>query len=72
MLQTWTSAQVRAAEQPLLAAGVPLMERAAFALHVHVAAALVDLRGRVTGARVVVLVGSGNNGGDALYAGALL
>lgn len=72
MLQTWTSAQVRAAEEPLLAAGVPLMERAAFALHVHVVAALRELRGTVAGARVVVLVGSGNNGGDALYAGALL
>lgn len=72
MQQTWTSAQVRAAEQPLLAAGEPLMDRAAFALHVHVAASLVGLRGRVAGARVVVLAGSGNNGGDALYAGALL
>ena len=72
MLQTWTSAQVRAAEQPLLAAGEPLMERAAFALHVHVARALEELRGRVAGSRVVVLAGSGNNGGDALYAGALL
>lgn len=72
MLQTWTSAQVRAAEEPLLAAGVPLMERAAFALHVHVVAALRELRGAVAGARVVVLVGSGDNGGDALYAGALL
>ncbi|WP_421743562.1 bifunctional ADP-dependent NAD(P)H-hydrate dehydratase/NAD(P)H-hydrate epimerase [Cellulomonas sp.] len=72
VLQTWTSAQVRAAEEPLLAAGVPLMERAAFALHVHVVAALRELRGAVAGARVVVLVGSGNNGGDALYAGALL
>ncbi|WP_456826444.1 NAD(P)H-hydrate epimerase, partial [Cellulomonas sp. P5_E12] len=72
VLQTWTSAQVRAAEQPLLAAGEPLMERAAFALHVHVARALEELRGRVAGSRVVVLAGSGNNGGDALYAGALL
>jgi hydroxyethylthiazole kinase-like uncharacterized protein yjeF len=72
VLQTWTSAQVRAAEQPLLAAGVPLMERAAFALQVHVAAALAERRGSVAGARVVVLVGSGNNGGDALFAGALL
>ncbi|WP_421734697.1 NAD(P)H-hydrate epimerase [Cellulomonas sp.] len=72
MLQTWTSAQVRAAEQPLLAAGVPLMERAAFALHAHTAAALRERRGGVAGARVVVLVGPGNNGGDALYAGALL
>lgn len=72
MLQSWTSSQVRAAEEPLLAADVPLMARAAFALHVHVCAALVELRGRVAGARVLVLAGSGNNGGDALYAGALL
>lgn len=72
MLQTWTSAQVRAAEQPLLAAGVPLMERAAFALQVRTAAVLRERRGAVAGARVVVLAGSGNNGGDALHAGALL
>ncbi|WP_028045024.1 bifunctional ADP-dependent NAD(P)H-hydrate dehydratase/NAD(P)H-hydrate epimerase [Cellulomonas sp. URHE0023] len=72
MLESWTSSQVRAAEAPLLAAGQPLMERAAFALHVHVCTALRELRGRVGGARVLVLAGSGNNGGDALYAGALL
>ena len=73
VLQTWTSAQVRAAEEPLLAAGVPLMERAAFALHVRVAArAARAARSRSAGARVVVLAGPGNNGGDALYAGALL
>ncbi|MFD3520956.1 NAD(P)H-hydrate dehydratase [Streptomyces sp. NPDC058653] len=48
-----------------------LMQRAAAGL----AAACVDLlrrRGRVYGARVVLLVGSGDNGGDALYAGARL
>lgn len=48
-----------------------LMERAAAGL----AAACADLlrrRGRVYGARVVLLVGSGDNGGDALYAGARL
>ncbi|MDQ0372939.1 hydroxyethylthiazole kinase-like uncharacterized protein yjeF [Cellulomonas humilata] len=72
MLQTWTSAQVRAAEEPLLALGVPLMERAAFALHVRTAAVLRERRRAVAGARVVVLAGPGNNGGDALYAGALL
>jgi len=72
VLESWTSSQVREAEQPLLAAGEPLMERAAFALHVHVCSALRDLRGRVGGATVLVLAGSGNNGGDALFAGALL
>lgn len=72
MLLSWTSAQVRAAEEPLLAAGVPLMERASFALAAVVARELRELRGRVVGARVAVLVGAGNNGGDALFAGALL
>ncbi len=45
-----------------------LMQRAAAGL----AAACVDLLGRVYGARVVVLAGSGDNGGDALFAAALL
>lgn len=72
MLLSWTSAAVRTAEEPLLAAGVPLMERAAFALHLHVVRVLRARRGRVRGGRVVVLAGAGNNGGDALHAGALL
>lgn len=44
------------------------MQRAAAGL----AAACADLMGRVYGRRVVLLVGSGDNGGDALYAGARL
>lgn len=72
MKVAWTSEQVRAVEEPLLAAGVPLMERASFALAVRVAGVLRERRGRVGGARVVVLVGGGNNGGDALHAGAYL
>ena len=72
MLLAWESDEVRAAEAPLLAAGVPLMDRAAFALAVWVARELRARRGRVGGARVVLLVGGGNNGGDALYAGAHL
>jgi len=63
-----TVAQVRAAEEPLLAAGVPLMQRAATGLAVRVARRLPF----VYGARVVLLVGSGNNGADALWAGAWL
>ncbi|MBA2770117.1 MAG: NAD(P)H-hydrate dehydratase, partial [Sporichthyaceae bacterium] len=62
--------QVRAAEQLLLdrlPAGA-LMERAAAGL----AATSAQLLGRVYGSRVLLLVGSGNNGGDALFAGALL
>ncbi|MCC2312684.1 bifunctional ADP-dependent NAD(P)H-hydrate dehydratase/NAD(P)H-hydrate epimerase [Cellulomonas xiejunii] len=72
MLHSWDAAAVRTAEEPLLAAGVPLMARASFGLATHVARALRDLRGRVGGARAVLLVGSGNNGGDTLHAGALL
>ncbi|MCX4586418.1 NAD(P)H-hydrate dehydratase [Streptomyces sp. NBC_01481] len=61
---------VRAAEAELMAR-LPegaLMQRAAAGL----AAACTGLLGRVYGARVVLLVGSGDNGGDALYAGARL
>ncbi|MFI5677842.1 NAD(P)H-hydrate dehydratase [Streptomyces cellulosae] len=61
---------VRAAERELMAR-LPdgaLMQRAAAGL----AAACADLLGRVYGSRVVLLVGSGDNGGDALYAGARL
>jgi len=63
-------ADVRAAEQALMA-GLPpgaLMQRAAAGL----AAVCAGLLPRVYGARVVVLAGSGDNGGDALYAGARL
>lgn len=45
-----------------------LMQRAAAGL----AAACADLLGRVYGVRIALLVGSGDNGGDALYAGARL
>lgn len=60
----YTAAQVRAAERPLLDAGLPLMRRAAAAL----AAEVRDLAPQ----RLVVLVGAGDNGGDALYAAAEL
>ena len=66
----YTAAEVRAAEDVVLAR-LPqgaLMARAAYALAVECARIL----GAVYGARVVLLVGVGNNGGDALYAGAEL
>ncbi len=72
MILAHDAAQVRAAEAPLLAAGVPLMDRAAFALAAAVGRELRARRGRVVGSRAVLLAGSGNNGGDTLYAGALL
>jgi len=67
MILGYTAAQVRAAEAPLLEAGVPLMQRAAAGLAHEVRALL----GR-DGVRVLLLVGSGNNGADTLYAGATL
>jgi hydroxyethylthiazole kinase-like uncharacterized protein yjeF len=59
----YRAADIRAAEQPLLDAGVPLMARAAAGL----AARLRAFRGPL-----LVLAGSGNNGGDALFAAAEL
>jgi hydroxyethylthiazole kinase-like uncharacterized protein yjeF len=67
--------QVRAAEAALMARVPPgtLMQRAAYGLATVVADLLRgDDDAGVYGARVLVLVGSGDNGGDALYAGALL
>jgi hydroxyethylthiazole kinase-like uncharacterized protein yjeF len=65
-----TVEQVRAAETDLMAR-VPdgaLMQRAAAGL----ATAVIDLLGGAYGRRVLLLVGPGDNGGDALYAGAML
>ena len=70
MRQAHTVEQVRAAEAALmdrLPAGA-LMQQAAAGL----AYAVLDLLGTAYGRRVLLLVGSGDNGGDALYAGALL
>lgn len=67
MILGYSAAQMRDAEAPLLAAGVPLMQRAAAGL----AREVRSLLGR-DDASVLLLVGSGNNGADALYAGAIL
>ncbi|MDF9279369.1 NAD(P)H-hydrate epimerase, partial [Arthrobacter sp. EH-1B-1] len=71
MLSAYTGNQVRAAESPLLEAGLggELMQRAAYGL-AQACAAELQVTGGTYGRAVVVLVGSGNNGGDALYAGA--
>lgn len=70
MREGYSADGVRAAERPLLDAAVPLMARAAAGLARGVEGALAA-RGRRTG-RVLVLAGSGDNGGDALVAAALL
>ncbi|MGW8991284.1 NAD(P)H-hydrate dehydratase [Streptomyces zhihengii] len=70
MRSAYSVEAVRHAEERVMARlpeGV-LMQRAAAGL----AAACAGLLGRVYGARVVLLVGSGANGGDTLYAGARL
>ena len=82
----YTADQIRAAERPLLEEGVPLMQRAAAALAAVVRDELATphIDPTTTGAlepvasddpgdprpRVLILVGSGDNGGDALYAAA--
>jgi hydroxyethylthiazole kinase-like uncharacterized protein yjeF len=74
MTGAWPVAAVRAAEEKLLAklpAGA-LMKRAATGLARRCAELLKDVSGSVYGAHVVVLAGAGNNGGDALIAGAML
>jgi NAD(P)H-hydrate epimerase len=87
MIVGYSAAQIRAAEEPLLAAGVPLMQRAAHGLALEIEAVLASAA-RTAAApehdtadpsqrhgpphRVLLLVGSGNNGGDALFAGAEL
>jgi hydroxyethylthiazole kinase-like uncharacterized protein yjeF len=66
----YSAAQVRAAEAPHLAAGEPLMQRAASALAGVIRRELDEMdapRGPV-----LVLAGSGDNGGDALFAAAEL
>ncbi|MGY1737685.1 NAD(P)H-hydrate dehydratase [Geodermatophilus sp. SYSU D00684] len=70
MIGLSTVAEVRAAEDVLLARTPEgaLMQRAATGL----ATVCLRLLGRAHGARVTVLAGGGNNGGDALFAGARL
>lgn len=70
----WTTDHIRTAENRLLAKTPDgaLMRRAAFGVAVQAAEMLAHARGRVTGTHAVLLVGAGNNGGDALWAGTFL
>jgi hydroxyethylthiazole kinase-like uncharacterized protein yjeF len=71
MRDAYQVAKVRAAEARLMAL-VPdgaLMQRAAAGLASVCVSLLRQCPGGVYGARVVILAGTGDNGGDALYAG---
>ncbi|MFD0365876.1 NAD(P)H-hydrate dehydratase [Nocardia sp. GCM10030253] len=70
----FTADEVRAAEAELFTRvpdGVP-MQRAAYGLATVVAAELRARTGGIAGRSVTLLVGSGDNGGDALWAGSML
>lgn len=74
MRGAWRAADIRAAEKTLMAK-LPegtLMQRAAAGLARRCASLLQDRHGGVYGRTVLVLAGSGDNGGDAMYAGAAL
>lgn len=72
LYSAYDSDTVRELERPLLDDGVPLMRMAASAA-AHVTMTLLDDEDlAVEDARVTLLVGAGDNGGDGLYAGAEL
>lgn len=74
MRGAWRVADVRAAEEELVRRlpSDTLMHRAATGLARRCALLLSDRYGGVYGRSVLLLVGGGNNGGDALFAGAAL
>ncbi|GAA3691323.1 bifunctional ADP-dependent NAD(P)H-hydrate dehydratase/NAD(P)H-hydrate epimerase [Microlunatus aurantiacus] len=71
MRYAYTVAQTRALENATMATvgEATLMQRAAHGLAGRAADLLARTRGTVYGSRVMIVVGPGNNGGDALYAG---
>ncbi len=74
MRHYYTADEIREAEAPLLAS-LPeggLMRRAAFGLATAIIRELVRLTGGISGSRVCAVVGSGDNGGDALWAATFL
>lgn len=70
----YSAGAIRDAEAPLLARlpGGVLMRRAAYGLATAIARELVARTGGVNGRRVCAVVGSGDNGGDALWAATFL
>src|SRR5690348_14482598 len=74
MRHYYTADAIRAAEAPLLAS-LPdggLMRRAAYGLATAIGRELVARTGGIAGRRVCAVVGSGDNGGDALWAATFL
>src|SRR5258705_7931651 len=74
MRHYYTADEIREAEAPLLAS-LPdggLMRRAAFGLATAIVRELILITGGISGRRVCAVVGSGDNGGDALWASAFL
>ena len=74
MRHYYSADAIREAEAPLLA-GLPdgaLMKRAAYGLATAIIAELTARTGGVAGRRVCAVVGSGDNGGDALWAATFL
>jgi ADP-dependent NAD(P)H-hydrate dehydratase / NAD(P)H-hydrate epimerase len=74
MRHYYTADEIREAEAPLLAS-LPeggLMRRAAYGLATAIARELVLLTGGISGRRICAVVGSGDNGGDALWAATFL
>ncbi len=74
MRHYYTADQIREAEAPLLESlpSGALMRRAAHGLATAIARELTLLTGGVSGRRVCAVVGSGDNGGDALWAATFL
>jgi hydroxyethylthiazole kinase-like uncharacterized protein yjeF len=74
MRHYYTADEIREAEAPLLAS-LPeggLMRRAAFGLATAIARELETLTGGISGRKICAVVGSGDNGGDALWAATFL
>jgi hydroxyethylthiazole kinase-like uncharacterized protein yjeF len=74
MRHYYSADAIRDAEAPLLA-NLPdgtLMRRAAYGLALAIAGELIARTGGVAGRRVCAVVGSGDNGGDALWAATFL
>lgn len=72
MERAFRANDVRQAERPLLDAGEPLMERASYEVAQQVLNTLADGGFTVRGSTALILAGHGDNGADALFAGAIL